>query len=92
MKFTPPRGVVHLQVERGGEDVSLVLRDTGPGIHPDAMPYVFERFWKQDDNARRGLGLGLYICRVIAEAHGGHVRVESELGKGSTFRVSLPAV
>ena len=91
MKFTPPRGVVHLHAERGAADVVLVVRDTGPGIHPEALPHVFERFWKRDDEARRGLGLGLYICRTIAEAHGGDITVESDLGKGSTFRVSLPA-
>ena len=90
MKFTPRGGAVHLRAERRGEEVELTLRDNGPGIAPDALPHVFERFWKVDDEARRGLGLGLYICERIVTAHGGRIGVESELGKGSTFRFTLP--
>ncbi|CAN5919597.1 hypothetical protein BH11MYX4_BH11MYX4_44180 [soil metagenome] len=90
MKFTPRGGAVHLRAERRGEEVELTLRDNGPGIAPDALPHVFERFWKVDDEARRGLGLGLYICERIVTAHGGRIGVESELGKGSTFHVTLP--
>jgi signal transduction histidine kinase len=54
------------------------------------LPHVFERFWKDDRNPQRGLGLGLYICKSIAEAHGGSISVESEPGHGAEFRVSLP--
>ncbi len=90
MKFTPRGGTLQLSAERHGEEVELELRDSGPGIAPDALPYVFERFWKTDDEARRGLGLGLYICERIVTAHGGRIGVESELGKGTTFRFSLP--
>ena len=90
MKFTPRGGTLQLSAERHGEEVELALRDSGPGIAPDALPHVFERFWKTDDDVRRGLGLGLYICERIVTAHGGRIGVESELGKGTTFRFSLP--
>jgi len=90
MKFTPRGGAVHLRAERRGEEVELTLRDSGAGIAPDALPHVFERFWKVDDEARRGLGLGLYICEKIVTAHGGRIGVESELGKGSRFHFTLP--
>lgn len=90
MKFTPRGGAVHLRAERRGEDVELTLRDSGAGIASEALPHVFERFWKVDDEARRGLGLGLYICEKIVTAHGGRIGVESALGKGSRFHFTLP--
>jgi signal transduction histidine kinase len=91
MKFTPHEGTVRLQVERRAGEVELVVRDSGPGIHPDALPHVFERFWQIDDDAHRGLGLGLYICERIVQAHGGRIWAESDFGKGATFRFTLPA-
>jgi signal transduction histidine kinase len=90
LKFTPAGGAVRLYAERSGPDVEFVLRDTGPGIEPDALPDVFKRFWKKDSESRRGLGLGLYICEKIVEAHGGRIWVVSELGKGASFRFTLP--
>ncbi|HEX9640852.1 MAG TPA: HAMP domain-containing sensor histidine kinase [Candidatus Krumholzibacteria bacterium] len=89
MKFTTTGGSVALHAERQTEQLVFVVQDTGSGIDPDALPHLFERFFQRDSNNRRGLGLGLYICRTIAEAHGGTVSVESKLGEGSTFRVSL---
>jgi len=91
MKFTPRDGTVGLVVERRGAEIEFVLRDSGPGIHPDMLPHVFKRFWQVDANARRGLGLGLYICEQIVNAHGGRIWAESELGNGATFRFTLPA-
>jgi signal transduction histidine kinase len=92
LKFTPPGGTVRLRVERRGSDAEFILSDTGLGIHPDALPNVFKRFWQTDADARRGLGLGLYICEKVIEAHGGRIWVESELGKGTTFHFTLPVV
>jgi signal transduction histidine kinase len=93
LKFTPAGGAVRLRVEQQpGSDVEFILRDTGVGIHPDALPNVFKRFWQADTDARRGLGLGLYICEKIIEAHEGRIWVESVLGKGATFHFTLPAV
>lgn len=90
MKFTPREGTVHLHAVRGEGQIEFVLRDNGPGIHPDAVPHVFERFWQIDSDTRRGLGLGLYICEKIVALHGGRIWVESELGNGATFRFTLP--
>jgi signal transduction histidine kinase len=91
MKFTPRDGTVGLVVERRGAEIEFVLRDNGPGIHPDMLPHVFKRFWQVDLGMRRGLGLGLYICEQIVNAHGGRIWAESELGNGTTFRFTLPA-
>jgi signal transduction histidine kinase len=90
LKFTPVAGTVQLRVERRGPEVEFVLRDSGLGIHPDALPHVFKRFWQTDSDARRGLGLGLYISEKIVQAHGGRIWVESTLGKGTTFHFTLP--
>lgn len=90
LKFTPAAGTVHLRVEKQGPEVAFMMRDSGLGIHPDALSSVFKRFWQADSESRRGLGLGLYICEKIVEAHGGKISVESELGKGTTFRFTLP--
>ena len=90
LKFTPAGGTVRLHAAPSGAEVEFVLRDSGPGIHPDALPNVFKRFWQKDSDSRRGLGLGLYICEKIVEAHGGRIWVESELGNGTTFRFTLP--
>ena len=65
------------------------MRDTGPGIPPDQLPHVFDRFWQATRGDRAGLGLGLAIVRAIVEAHGGRVWVESELGKGTTVVFTL---
>ena len=90
MKFMSPQGTVGLYAEQQGDDVAFVVADDGPGIRPAALPHIFERFWQIDSNSRRGLGLGLYICKKIVEAHGGRISAESELGKGATFRFTLP--
>ncbi len=73
--------------------VRIEVRDNGPGIPPEDLPHIFERFYRvQKDRARQtgGSGLGLAICQLIASAHGGTVEAESKPGKGSTFRVNLP--
>jgi signal transduction histidine kinase len=90
LKFMRPNGAVALQVKGAAQQVEFVLRDDGPGIAASHLPHLFERFWQLDNNARRGLGLGLFICKEIVEAHGGQISVESVLGKGSTFRFTLP--
>ncbi len=62
-----------------------------PGRAEGMQKKVFERFWQLGESDRRGLGLGLYICKMIVDAHRGRIWVESELGRGSTFHVALPA-
>jgi PAS domain S-box-containing protein len=94
VKFTPEGGVVELRLERVDTRARVSVRDTGQGIGPEFLPYVFDRFRQADGSSRRkhgGLGLGLAIVRQLVEMHGGTVAVESEgEGRGATFTVSLP--
>ena len=90
MKFTQGGGTVSLHVERRADAIVFAVRDNGPGIPQSALAHVFERFWQADSDMRRGLGLGLHICENIIQAHGGTIRVISELGKGATFEFTLP--
>jgi chemotaxis family two-component system sensor kinase Cph1 len=92
MKFVPSGGTATLRVVRREAEIEFLLSDSGPGIYRDQLPHVFERFWQVESNSRRGLGLGLYICKQLVEAHGGHISVESEVGKGATFRFTLPII
>ncbi|MBW3534135.1 MAG: PAS domain-containing protein [Gemmatimonadetes bacterium] len=90
LKFTPPGGRVTVRADADGPDgVLLSVEDTGEGIPPESLERLFDRFWQQRRAGRRGAGLGLAIARGIVESHGGELRVESELGRGSTFFFSL---
>ena len=91
IKFTPPGGQIRVAADRLGADIRLSVRDTGRGIPEDQLEAVFERFWQVGKNDRRGLGLGLYIAKSIVLAQGGAIWAESELGRGSTFHLTLPA-
>jgi PAS domain S-box-containing protein len=94
VKFTPPGGRVEARVSRAGSQIEVAISDTGQGIEPEFLPYVFERFRQADMGTTRrhgGLGLGLAIVRHLVELHGGTVMAESEgEGKGSTFTMRLP--
>jgi PAS domain S-box-containing protein len=96
VKFTPIGGEVRARLERAGPHARVTVTDTGAGIRPDFLPFVFDRFRQGDQSTTRvhgGLGLGLSIVRHLVELHGGTVRVESEgEGRGSTFAVELPLV
>jgi two-component system phosphate regulon sensor histidine kinase PhoR len=93
VKFTPPGGQVILSAQRSEGFIDFSVQDSGVGIPADALPRIFERFYKTD-RARSGggTGLGLSISRHIVEAHGGSIWVESEEGKGSTFFFTMPIV
>jgi PAS domain S-box-containing protein len=95
VKFTPAGGAIHIALARGPADVEISVRDTGSGIPPEFLPYVFEAFRQADSSSTRtvgGLGLGLAIVRHIVEAHGGTVTARSEgTGRGATFTIRLPA-
>jgi len=67
------------------------VADTGEGIPADMLEAVFQRFWQVGNNDRRGLGLGLYISKCIVEAHGGTIRAESTLGRGTRMLFTLPS-
>jgi signal transduction histidine kinase/ActR/RegA family two-component response regulator len=94
IKFNSPGGQVSIRLRRDAEHVVLVVADTGRGIEPEFLPYVFDRFRQADSSTTRtfgGLGLGLAIVRHIVELHGGRASAESQgTGKGATFRVALP--
>jgi signal transduction histidine kinase len=95
VKFTPKEGRVTVSLQLVGDDVQLTVADTGIGIHPEFLPYVFDRFSQADSSATRrhgGLGLGMAIVRYLVELHGGTVRAYSEgENKGATFTALLPA-
>ncbi len=94
IKFTPKGGLIQVNLRRVASHMEVEVTDTGLGIDPDFLPYVFDRFRQADSSTTRthtGLGLGLSIVRHLVELHGGAVHVESEgAGLGSTFRVTLP--
>ncbi len=94
VKYNQPGGRVEIALGLRGDQATIEVRDTGIGIPGSALPRIFERFYRVDKGRAReegGTGLGLAIVKHVAQAHQGRVEVESELGKGSTFRVLLPA-
>jgi len=90
LKYTPGGGSVTLSLYHDRDWVRVSVVDTGVGIPTDALPHIFDRFYRAQRNGRKGAGLGLSIARWIAEAHGGGLTVESQVGKGSTFTLWLP--
>ncbi len=90
VKFTPPRERIQLRALRAGEFIEVSVSDTGPGIAPDQLQKIFERFWQAEETRHLGTGLGLTIAKGIVESHGGRIWAESQLGAGSTFRFTLP--
>ena len=93
LKYTPPGGEVALSLHRQTGWVQVAVADTGIGIPAEDLPHLFERFYRVEKARSRekgGTGLGLSIAQWIAQAHGGRIEVESEVGKGSTFTVWLP--
>ena len=92
-KYTPEGGKIWISLRLENNRALAEVRDNGPGIPAADLPHIFQRFYRVNkDRARKsgGSGLGLAICRLIAEAHNGTIDVESEVGKGSVFWVSLP--
>ena len=89
VRATGDPGKVTLRLEDGSERVVLAVEDSGPGIPPEALPHIFDKFYK---GAGGGAGLGLAIAKQIAEVHGGNLSVESERGCGAVFRLELPGL
>jgi signal transduction histidine kinase len=92
-KFTPRGGKVALAVGAPENEVVIILFDTGAGISAEQLPHIFDKFFQADNQAQaatKGTGLGLAIAKEIVEAHGGQITVESQLGEGTTFVVTLP--
>ena len=96
VKFTSRDGRVSVQLKRDNNTAAIIVTDTGEGISPEFLPYIFDRFRQAESTTKRqhsGLGLGLSIVRHLVEAHGGSVRAESRgVGQGATFTVTLPLI
>jgi signal transduction histidine kinase len=93
LDFAPQGGQVTVTAQPDGKWMTVQVRDTGPGIKPAHLPYVFERFYRADPSRTRatgGAGLGLAIVKQLVEAHGGRAWVESTPGEGATFGFTLP--
>ena len=93
IKFTPHGGSIEVRSREEDSNIIIEVEDTGVGIPVKELPHVFSRFYQVDGSPSRkfgGVGLGLAICNEIVEAHGGHMEVESKVGKGTIFRVELP--
>jgi signal transduction histidine kinase len=86
----PEGGTIRLTTERRGDRVVITVADDGPGIPPELLPRIFDPFFTTKD-VGQGSGLGLSIVHGIVERHGGSISVESQVGKGTTFTVTLPA-
>jgi len=92
-KFTPRGGKVALAVAPVDDSVTITVRDAGAGISAEHLPHIFDKFFQADNQAQaatKGTGLGLAIAKEIVEAHGGEITVESRVGEGTTFVVTLP--
>lgn len=91
MKYSPG-GTIHISGEVRPDQIIISVSDEGPGIAPDDVPHVFDRFYRAPDMARhtKGTGLGLYLCKAIVEGHGGRIWLDTAPGKGTRFYFSLP--
>lgn len=89
LRFSPGGARITVRAERRGSDLQFAVSDMGPGIPPDDLPRLFDKFWP-GQRERDGTGLGLIIAKGHVEAHGGRMWVESELGKGTTIKLTLP--
>jgi heavy metal sensor kinase len=100
IKYTPTGGRVAVQAQKTGGQVVINTSDTGPGVPAEALPHLFQRFYRVEEDRARfaseeaegGAGLGLAIAAEIVRVHGGTIEVQSEMGEGATFTVMLPAV
>jgi two-component system phosphate regulon sensor histidine kinase PhoR len=94
VRYTPAGGTVRVQWSRSPDGAMFSVTDTGPGIAPEHLPRLSERFYRVDRSRSRetgGTGLGLAIAKHVVQRHGGELRIESQVGKGSTFMLFFPA-
>ncbi len=95
IKYTPPGGKVQLSLDQDHGWAHLTVTDTGIGIPPEDLPHVFDRFYRVDKartRAQGGSGLGLAIAKWVVQVHGGNIQVQSTVGQGTSFVVTLPAL
>ena len=91
-KYGREGGNIVIRLEQSSDEVCIAVSDDGPGIPPEEQERIFERFYRVGRSTTTGSGLGLAIARGLVELHGGRLSVESAVGKGSTFRISLPRI
>ena len=91
IKFTDVGGRITIRAERRASFVEFTVQDTGRGIASADLPFIFDRYWQATDKPHGGSGLGLVIAKEILNAHGGDIRIASELGRGSSFTFAVPA-
>jgi signal transduction histidine kinase len=90
IKFTPSGGRIILRAAAHGDHALFAVTDTGPGVAPEDMPRIFDRYWQAPKKGSAGSGLGHYIAKGIVEAHGGRIWAERAEGGGAAFRFTLP--
>ena len=93
LKYTPKHGLVEIRVGRREDMVKISVKDTGIGISPEDLPFVFERFYRADKSRNKltgGSGIGLTIAKTIVDLHKGRITVQNNLDKGTEFIVLLP--
>ncbi|HEY0738454.1 MAG TPA: ATP-binding protein [Herpetosiphonaceae bacterium] len=94
LRFTPSGGTITVRAAADNNQTQLIVQDTGSGIKPEDLPHIFERFYRADPARQQGnssSGLGLAIAKGIVEAHGGTITVQSTVGQGTAFTITLPA-
>jgi len=90
LKYAPDSKIT-ITMRKQDQFIRTAFADHGPGIQPEHLPFLFERFYRvPNQEGKRGTGLGLYICREIVKAHGGLISVETSPDKGTTFIIELP--
>jgi signal transduction histidine kinase len=89
IKYAPVNGLVSLSVQLVNGEIEFGVRDSGPGISPSELPWIFDQYWQAQHN-KGGTGLGLYISKGLVEAHGGRIWVESAVGEGTTVYFTVP--
>lgn len=92
IKYSPEGGHIRVVAQKLRDRWVVEVSDEGIGIPDDSLPHIFERFYRVNENQTSGSGLGLFITKEIVERHGGTIALESRIGEGTTFRVTLPAV
>jgi len=96
IKYSPPNKIIQVKTVKSGKNISISVKDHGQGISKKDLPFVFDRFYRANSSrtgsTTPGFGLGLSIAKMIVENHHGSIKVESRLGKGSTFTVTLPKI
>jgi signal transduction histidine kinase len=92
IKFSPAGSSISISAEEREGQVQFSVSDAGPGIEPEYLSRVFDRYWQEKRTDRRGSGLGLYIAKGIVEAHGGRIWIDSAPGQGTAIHFTLPVV